>query len=353
MKPQTEPTPPGRSSPRLSRRHVAVRLPHLAGWSDIPAWLVSLAFHLLVFLALVLWWQPLPQGTGAAQDRPAGIAVVHEVSEGAEVEILGSEGKQNEESAAGAAEPSEESLADALSSLPLGAELPEGANDGAASGAPSTGGDLGDATLAGNLSGLGGSEAASGTQGGGKAKTSVFGVEGYGDSFVYLFDRSDSMNAGQAGPLRAAKRELMASLESLTSVHQFQIVFYNEAPTPYRSSISRNRGMLFASDAEKRQAMRFVSNVVALGGTEHLDALRLAIAMAPDVIFFLTDADEPVLKADQLADLVDRCQRAGTTIHAIEFGQGSNPRSGRWIEALADRTGGEYRYLDATELTVP
>jgi hypothetical protein len=312
-----------------------------------------LAFHLLVFLALVLWWQPLPRGTGVTLDRPAGIAVVHEVSEGADVEILGSEAKQNDESAAGAAEQSEEALADALSSLPLGAELPEGVDDGAVAGAPSTGGDLGDATGAGNLSGLGGSEASSGSQGGGKAKTSVFGVEGYGDSFVYLFDRSDSMNAGQAGPLRAAKRELMASLASLTSVHQFQIVFYNEAPTPYRSSLSRNRGMLFASDAEKRQAMRFVSNVVAMGGTEHLDALRLAIAMAPDVIFFLTDADEPALKADQLADLVDRCQRAGTTIHAIELGNGSNPPSGRWIEALADRTGGEYRYLDAIELTVP
>lgn len=353
MKPQTEPPPPGRSAPRLSRRSVAVRLPQLAGWSDVPAWVVSLAFHLLVFLWLVLWWQPLPRGTGAAPDRPAGIAVVHEVSEGAEVEILGSEGMQNEESAAGMAEPSDEVLADALSNLPLGAELPEGANDGAVAGAPSTGGDLGDATAAGNLSGLGGSEAASGSQGVGKAKTSVFGVEGYGDSFVYLFDRSDSMNAGQAGPLRAAKRELMASLNSLTSVHQFQIVFYNEAPTPYRSSLSRNRGMLFASDAEKRQAMRFVSNVVAMGGTEHLDALRLAISMAPDVIFFLTDADEPVLKADQLADLVDRCQRAGTTVHAIEFGKGDNPRSGRWIEALAERTGGEYRYLDTIELTVP
>jgi len=90
-----------------------------------------------------------------------------------------------------------------------------------------------------------------------------------------------------------------------------------------------------------------------MGGTEHLDALRLAISMAPDVIFFLTDADEPPLKADQLADLVERCQRGGTTIHAIEFGKGSNPRSGRWIEALADQTGGEYRYLDTIELTVP
>ncbi len=353
MTAQTEPTPPGRSSPRLSRRSVAVRLPQLAGWSDIPAWLVSLAFHLLVFLALVLWWQPLPRGTGAIQDRPAGIAVVHEVSEGAEVEILGSNSEQNAEAAAGMAEPSDAALADALSNLPLGAELPDGANEGAAAGASSTGGDLEDATAAGNLSGLGGSEAASGSQGGGKAKTSVFGVEGYGDSFVYLFDRSDSMNAGQAAPLRAAKRELMASLDSLTSVHQFQIVFYNEAPTPYRSSLSRARGMLFASDAEKRQAMRFVSNVVAMGGTEHLDALRLAISMSPDVIFFLTDADEPVLKADQLADLVERCQRAGTTIHAIEFGKGDNPRSGRWIEALADRTGGEYRYLDTIGLTVP
>ena len=69
-----------------------------------------------------------------------------------------------------------------------------------------------------------------GTQTGGTTSTGVFGVEGEGSKFVYVFDRSGSMQGFQGRPLAAAKRELITSLESLESVHQFQVIFYNERP---------------------------------------------------------------------------------------------------------------------------
>src|SRR5262245_17102357 len=58
-------------------------------------------------------------------------------------------------------------------------------------------------------------------------ETQVFGVTGRGRKFVYVFDRSLSM---QGAPLAAAKRELIASLGRLEDGQQFQIIFYNEKP---------------------------------------------------------------------------------------------------------------------------
>ena len=63
---------------------------------------------------------------------------------------------------------------------------------------------------------------------GGKARTSLFGVVGEGYKFVYVLDRSGSMDGK---PLRAVKEELIRSLSTLGSVHQFQIIFYNHQPT--------------------------------------------------------------------------------------------------------------------------
>ena len=44
-------------------------------------------------------------------------------------------------------------------------------------------------------------------------ETSVFGSRGIGTKFVYVFDRSNSMNDFEGRPLAGAKRELLASLE--------------------------------------------------------------------------------------------------------------------------------------------
>ncbi len=64
----------------------------------------------------------------------------------------------------------------------------------------------------------------------GKAHTSMFGVQAQGYKFVYVIDRSGSMGGSGPTALKAAKAELLASLNDLGQTHQFQIVFYNEKP---------------------------------------------------------------------------------------------------------------------------
>lgn len=177
---------------------------------------------------------------------------------------------------------------------------------------------------------------------GGKARTSVFGIEGEGYNFVYVFDRSDSMASYSGRPLATAKAQLIASLQSLEKTHQFQIIFYNHRPERFNASSKLH----FASERNKRAAAKFVRGVIASGRTEHLPALSAAIKLAPDVIFFLTDADEPRLNDDELAR-IDR-MAGGIVINTIEFGRGPQTDRNNFLVRLARQSGGQHRYCDVS-----
>ncbi|MCC6509084.1 MAG: hypothetical protein IT423_08250, partial [Pirellulaceae bacterium] len=115
--------------------------------------------------------------------------------------------------------------------------------------------------------------------------------------------------------------------------------------------LAGNTGMLSGTEENKKSAVSYVRSMVADGSTEHLDALRLALGMGPDVIFFLTDAEEPGMTKRELDDLVERASRHATVIHTIQFGTGGNRNSSSWISELAGATGGKFRYIDVTTFT--
>lgn len=179
-------------------------------------------------------------------------------------------------------------------------------------------------------------------------ETSVFGATGQGSLFVYVFDRSDSMNSYRGRPLAASRAELIKSLESLQPTHQFQILFYNSRITAFNPSRARSAQLMFATEQNKELAARFVDQVPASDGTQHMDALRLALRLAPDVIFLLTDAGEPQLTASELERL--RQLNTGTLINAIEFGVGPDPGGDNFLKRLARQSGGQHVYVDVTSL---
>ena len=72
------------------------------------------------------------------------------------------------------------------------------------------------------------------SQNNGYATTKIFGIEARGTKFVYVFDRSASMSDHGGKPLRAAKAELLASLNNLDEHNQFYIIFYNEEPRMFK-----------------------------------------------------------------------------------------------------------------------
>jgi hypothetical protein len=181
--------------------------------------------------------------------------------------------------------------------------------------------------------------------GSGYAKTSVFGVPGTGNKFVYVFDRSSSM---EGAPLAAAKRQLIESLKSLESVHQFHIIFFNQRLTSLEIAGSRGR-IPFATDRNKQLASNFVGGITADGGTNRVVALKQALTLQPDVIFFLTDADDP-MSAGELADIARINERVGATISTIEFGRSGAPLERNFLKVLAEQSGGKYGFVDTAQL---
>jgi hypothetical protein len=179
--------------------------------------------------------------------------------------------------------------------------------------------------------------------------TMLFGISGSGSSFVYVFDRSDSMNGYGGKPLRAAKSELIRSLKTLTDRQRFQIIFYNDQPKPFTLA-GLPMQMLNGDESHIGLAEGYIRSIAAYGGTEHESALKLALRMGPDVIFFLTDARIPRLSVGELREIKGRADSAGTTIHCIEFGPEPVAPADSFLRDLAVQNHGEYRYVDVQGL---
>jgi hypothetical protein len=296
------------------------------------AWFLSLCLHSAVFLALAWSLQFVPRGVALDPDRTVGVVLVHQ-QEGRREYVDGpSESEQVPAPAAGL-----ESVLPSPQDIPVDlSDMLPGPRDMPLSGLA----DLTDATsLPSRGARRGGDQ--SGTS------TEVFGVPGHGSKFVYVFDRSGSMDGYGGRPLRAAKTELLSSLQDLDRVHQFQIIFYNEEPRVFQSGTGHPQ-MVFGDERGKERAAEFVKTITATGGTRHEKALELALRMNPDVIFFLTDADEPQLTAEEL-DRIRRWNR-GTAIHAIEFGFGPRRNRDNFLTRLAARNGGRHAYVDMSSL---
>jgi hypothetical protein len=179
----------------------------------------------------------------------------------------------------------------------------------------------------------------------GKATTSMFGITAEGYKFVYVMDRSGSMGGSAQVALKAVKSELARSLEGLDAIHQFQIIFYNEKPVVFNPTGVSGK-LAFANEDNKARAVRFINSITPDGGTKHEEAIKTAIRLHPDAIFFLTDGDEPGLSAEQIDAISGRA--SGIAIHTIEFGIGPAPKES-FMAKLAKANRGEYSYVDLTE----
>jgi hypothetical protein len=176
----------------------------------------------------------------------------------------------------------------------------------------------------------------------GQGRTGIFGLEATGNRFVYVFDHSASMGEPDGRPLDEARRELLASIDTLGDSRQFHVIFYNDRLSMFTPSGQRGRPV-FADDDTKREVRRFVESVYAEGGTRHYEAVAAAIKLAPDAIFLLTDADEgDDLTEDELRQLSRSLGRARCMV--VQFGSADGRRSPR-LARLAAESGGNYKVV--------
>lgn len=314
-----------------------------------PALLMSLVLHVVLLTSIGLVWKRTPAGTGEIQDRPVGIALVHRMPDRDRyVEASQTPPQETEATTTADAASAASTAPPADLSPPI--DLAGVLKAMEATPSPVSGSGLaGETQLEGDAFGNGrGSGSASDAA---ETTTMLFGISGSGSRFVYVFDRSDSMNGFGGKPLRAAKAELIRSLKTMTERQRFQIIFYNDKPTPFRIS-GMPLQMISGEDPYISRAEAYVNSIAAFGGTEHEAALKMALRMSPDVIFFMTDARIPRLSVTELREVKSRADSVGATIHAIEFGPDPVASPDSFLRDLAAQNGGEYRYVDVRSLGV-
>jgi RNA polymerase sigma factor (sigma-70 family) len=150
------------------------------------------------------------------------------------------------------------------------------------------------------------------------AKPSVefFGVRDRARSVVFAIDRSGSMATRDA--LEVAKRELLSSIDRLSPETEFEVVFYN-LESRLLADARGKRGLMKPTAVNKAGVTKPIQDTQPMGGTDHLVALRAALALKPEVIFFLTDAD--LMSNGDVDEILP--ELGSVRIQAIEFGMGA------------------------------
>lgn len=171
--------------------------------------------------------------------------------------------------------------------------------------------------------------------------TPFFGLLGTGGKFVYVIDCSGSMFGHKS--MQAAKSEMLSSLQTLKRAQEFQIIFYN-LKRKWMTAPGRVDCRFFvASETNRRAAAQFVAEIQPDDGTDHLPALKLALDLHPDVIFFLTDGGDPGLNPSELAE-IRRLNKGRSRIHCVRFDTKDEPVPApmNFVHTLAAENGGDY-----------
>jgi hypothetical protein len=166
--------------------------------------------------------------------------------------------------------------------------------------------------------------------------SSLFPAAGNGRSVVYVLDRSMSM--GLHDGFRRARAELLASLRNLPSTASFQVIAYNDIAEPL--VVHGSAGLLFADRETLDEVAQLVGRLQARGKTNHVNALRHGLMLLPDVLYFVTDADE-LSTAEVTA--VTRFNGGRTSIHVVEMSARADDGSDSVLHQLATQNRGTYR----------
>ena len=173
------------------------------------------------------------------------------------------------------------------------------------------------------------------------------GARGVGKKFAYVVDRSDSMGWNGGAPMRRAVSDAIASVQSLDpkkGATKFQVLVFNHDVDVFGSG----EGLIDVNSANKARCVRFLNSLVPTGGTSSEAALMAGLRMRPDVVFFLTDADEEL--TDQALERIQTLRRQCKVrqICVIEFRKSTDPVK-KTYKRLAAENGGTYvvRNIDA------
>ena len=177
-----------------------------------------------------------------------------------------------------------------------------------------------------------------------KGETSFFGIRDSARQFTYVLDASGSMY-GIA--FQSAKAELNKSIQALDATQRFQIIFYTQSTRIMKLPGVADGSLVWATSINKTLARQNINSARTSGGTDHMLALKQALRLRSEVVYFLSDADDPLTAAD-LND-IKQLNKGRTRIHCIEFGKYPDLKVDNFLKRLARQNGGSYLYRDVTK----
>ncbi len=186
---------------------------------------------------------------------------------------------------------------------------------------------------AGNMTGSEGTGEGLGLGGGGGG-ASFFGVEAQGNRFVFIVDVSGSMGVG--GKIEALRSQLTKAIQNLVETSSFAVFSFSDDAAP----LGNARDWTQAIDERKRWARKLVSGLGPQGGTQPINAFRLAFKLRPraDAIYFMTDGEFDPGVADEVA----RLNTSHVPIHCIAF---TTRESEDLMRRIASHSKGTYTYV--------
>jgi hypothetical protein len=166
-----------------------------------------------------------------------------------------------------------------------------------------------------------------------------FGIPRTGRKVAFVIGRSGSMTDSIA----YVQYELKRTIKTLAPKDRFYMVFYSSGPVVELPA----REMVFATEANKQQAYKFIDAVVPRGSEDPAEALRLALDQKPDVLYLLSDGEASDFKQPVL-DLIDQHNAdRKTVINTIEFVYGSVEVR---FQEIARKYGGAYKFIGEDDL---
>jgi hypothetical protein len=186
------------------------------------------------------------------------------------------------------------------------------------------------------------------------AETSLLGVPAKGHHFVYVIDRSSSMGeGGHNSALTALKEPLTRSLTDLQRNHRFQVFLVGNG-VGHCGSLGTDQ-LAVADNHNVVRTMEWIEACTADDGPENperfpaRDALYQALALQPDVIYFVTDGRGTRPGPTDL-DSIRRWNTGRTTVHVIQLvvANSKTEKPPRWLQDLATYHRGKFHSTGVT-----
>lgn len=181
----------------------------------------------------------------------------------------------------------------------------------------------------------------------------LFGNGGNARSIVFVIDASGSL----FDTMPFVIDELKRTIGQLSAAQTFTVVFFQDGRV---KEAPMTRGMKYADQKTKNQVIAWISSdeVTPVGRTDPTDAIKLALARKPDLVFLLSDniigSGRFGVDPDSLVQLIQTFNQ-GAKINTIQFVYpdpvtefGREPT----LKRISDATGGRYKFVSENDLNV-